>query len=174
MKNKTSIALLDTNVVDAGFKTKSKRATKQVLESLFQKYAVSISQYLYFEIYRGLAITKIPDAKKAVDEFIAYPVDEDILSIAAALYTCYGCDDQTKRDVKAIDDGDFIHAATAFKHKAVVITANRKDYPAPYFSELGKHVLTDEKGTPIVFYELLPDLNYLNKMLSICYPKSVH
>ena len=74
-------------------KPKTKPKTKQqmvvVLESAARKYTLVISEYLRFELYRGLARERVPSAKALVDSFTAFPVDKYTLDIAAALTTCY-------------------------------------------------------------------------------------
>jgi predicted nucleic acid-binding protein len=167
---KFGVAIIDTNVLDYGFKTKTRESIAEVLSKLSTKYDLVISEYLRFEIYRGLSIERLAPAKELVDSFTSYPVDKRVLDISAALTTCYECDDQTKKIRNAISDGDIILAATAFQYKFVVVTANRADFPAPYFKELSEHKFVSKNRKPFVIYELKPDVEYLNSMLNVCYP----
>ena len=167
------VGIIDTNVIDYGFKPKTRDAVARVLTDLSQKYTLVISEYLRFEIYRGLANGRVPKVTELVRAFTAYPVDKNVLTVAAALTTCYECDDQTKGHRSAFSDGDIILAATAFTYKFTVITANRGDFPAPYFRELSQHSFLGGSSKPLVVYELRPDVVCLNAMLSRCYPKPV-
>lgn len=168
--NKFKAAVLDTCILDYAFKRHTKGQVITLLQEIGGLYRPVVSEYVRFEIYRGLAMEKIPNAKQVVDQFTAYAVDKSVLDIAAALTTCYEYDEATKRQRKAISDGDLIIAATAFKYHMLVITANRNDFPAPYFSEMGKPIVLKGKR-PIAIYGLKPEVTYLNSMLSTCFPK---
>jgi|GEM_PF-6466452 len=164
------VALLDTNVLDYAFKARTKLLASQLLERLVNNYELAISEYLRFEIYRGLKMSSIPSVKPLVDSFNAYTVDKATIDLAAALTTCYERDEATHKNRGGFSDGDILMAATAIINRLVIVTANRADFPAPYFNELRKHTYTDAKGKPWVFYELKHDILYLNAMLEICYP----
>ncbi|MEJ0072873.1 MAG: PIN domain-containing protein [Candidatus Saccharibacteria bacterium] len=165
------VAILDTNILDYAFKPRTKAVASDVLAKVSGKYTTVISEYLRFEIYRGLAMGRIPAAKAVVSSFTAFAVTKAVLDTAAALTTCYETDSATKRNRGGISDGDLIMGATAFINKQVVITANRMDFPAPYFEEISSHKMLDTKGKPIVVYELKPNITYFNTMLAICYPE---
>jgi len=164
-------ALIDSNVIDYAFKPVTRLLAVQILDQVADNYKVVISEYVRFELYRGLAMSKIPSLKQLLDSFVALPVDRGVLDVAAALSTCYQSDAQTKDQHKSFSDGDIIIAATAFRHQSAIITANRRDFPAPYFNEAAKYTVFDSRKRPISIYELSPDVSYLNAMLSICYPK---
>lgn len=164
------VALVDSNVIDYALKPATKLLAVDILNIVSKKHEIVTSEYVRFEVYRGLAMSKVPDAKRLLSSFTALGVDRGILDVAAALTTCYECDDQTKAYRKSFSDGDIIIAATAFKHKLLVITANRNDFPAPYFTEITKHTLFDAAKRPIAVYELRPDIAYLNAMLGVCFP----
>ncbi|TAH36684.1 hypothetical protein EYC59_00715 [Candidatus Saccharibacteria bacterium] len=164
------VALLDTNILDYAFKSRTKVVASQVLATVSSVYTTVISEYARFEIYRGLAMERVPLAKALVNSFTPYAVTKDVLDIAAALATCYEKDDVTKRTRAGISDGDIIMGATAFVHKFVIITANRMDFPAPYFEEVSSYEMTDAKKKPIMIYALKPNIAYLNRMLAVCYP----
>jgi len=168
------IALVDSNVVDYALKLPTKDLAVNILRFVSEKRPIVTSEYVRFEVYRGLSMSKVPDAKRLLNAFTALPVDRTIFDIAAALTTCYECDEQTKQYRASFSDGDIIIAATAFKHKLVVVTANRNDFPAPYFSEVTKHTLRDARNRPIPVYELKPDIAYLNAMLEVCFPAAAN
>jgi predicted nucleic acid-binding protein len=166
------VAILDTNLLDCAFKPKTKDMAATVLASVSRRYTPVVSEYLRFEIYRGLEMQRVPAAKAVVDSFTAYKVDKATLDTAAALKTCYDRDENTRSRRDSFSDGDIILAATAFLNKFILVTGNRGDFPAPYFVEVGEHKLQDKKGKTWAFYELKPDLVYLNGMLDICYPRT--
>lgn len=170
--NVSRVAIIDSNIIDYAFKERTKKVAAEILQKTAKDFTLVISEYLRFEVYRGLSMSRIPAAKDIIKAFTAYPVSREVLDVAAALTTCYECDDQTKGQRGSISDGDIIIGATAFKHKFVVITANRRDFPAPYFEERRKHVLHTQDTRPIPIYELYADTNYLNEMLRICYPSA--
>ncbi len=163
------VVLLDTNVIDYAFKAATKQAAINVIESVAKSYETAVSAYVRFEIYRGLEHVRVPLAKAVVDRFSAFPVDKHTLDIAAALSTCYGRDGAVKHKAKSISDGDTILAATAIINRCTILTADRMDFPAPYFNEIDSFKQTSQKG-PLVFYMLRPDILYLNEMLTVCYP----
>lgn len=165
-------AVLDTNIVDYAFKDRTRNIAADLLGNISKSHTLVISEYLRFEIYRGLAMRRVQDVKTIVDSFEAYPVSKEVLDLAAALATCYECDVQTKSERSRISDGDVILGATAFKFRFIIVSANHKDFPMPYFTEVCKHVLLDKSGKPIPIYELRPDVAYLNAMLDVCYPKA--
>lgn len=164
------VALIDSNVIDYALKPATKPLAVDILDAVSKRHEIVTSEYVRFEVYRGLAMPKVPDAKLLLDSFTALSVDRSILDVAAALTACYECDDQTKAYRKSFSDGDIIIAATAFKHRLLVVTANRNDFPAPYFTEVAKHTLLDAAKRPIAVYELRPDVSYLNLMLGVCFP----
>lgn len=166
------VALLDTNILDYAFKPHTKVSTSTLIQRVAKKYTLVISEYLRFEVYRGLDTDRIPAAKAIVGEFSAYAVDKATLDVAAAITTCYEKDPVTSTKRSGFSDGDLILAATAFVHKFIIITANRMDFPAPYFEEIAPHEMTTTKGRTIIVYELKPNIKYLNEMLETCYPTS--
>ena len=163
------VVLFDTNIIDYAFKSATKQAAIDVIELVAKSYETAVSEYVRFEIYRGLEHARVPLAKAVVDRFRAFPVDKYTLDIAAALSTCYRRDDAVKHKAKSISDGDTILAATAVINKCNILTADRMDFPTPYFNEIDSFKQTTQKG-PLVFYVLQPDILHLNEMLTLCYP----
>lgn len=112
-RSPAQVVLLDTNILDYAFKPHTRAIANQYIREELASDELGISEYLRFEIYRGLAMVRIPGAKSTVDSFVAYPVDKQVLDIAAALASCYERDEQTKGKLKSYSDGDIILAATA-------------------------------------------------------------
>lgn len=165
-------AILDTNILDYGFKPEYADSVAKFLLSVGAEYDLITTQYSRFELFRGLTSNLIPKAKSLFDAFACVEITGDVFKIAAALSTCYRNDGPTKSRSTGYGDGDTIIGAAGFVHNASIITANLNDFPRPYFSETPAtySISSNKKSYTIRVGVLAPDVTYLNTMITQLYP----
>ncbi len=166
------LAILDTNILDYGFKPDYATSVANLLTQLSQQYDLVTTQFTRFELFRGMSSSRIPDAKLLFDSFNCIDVTGDIFKIAAALSTCYKNDKATSSRASSYSDGDIIIGAAGFVSDAAIITANVNDFPRPYFEEVvtGYNITSIKKGTMITIGILKPSIAYLNHNIALSYP----
>lgn len=167
-------AILDTCLIDYSIKESTRVSAVGFLSALDATHSLSISIYTRFEIYRGSSMKTARLAADVLQGFGAVSIDKRTIDTASALFTCYQQDQDISKRIKSISDGDFIIGAVAFTSGARVITANRDDFPFPYFKEKKTHQLSQKSktGTRLIeIAELEPNLPYLNQQIAVCYPK---
>jgi hypothetical protein len=63
--------------------------------------------------------------------------------------------------------GDLIIGGTVISYQNhVLLTANKKDFPAPYWKTTAKHTLTTTKNKEILLYLIEPIMDEINKTLN--------
>jgi arylformamidase len=72
--NEFGVAILDTCLLDYAFKSRTSKMATEVLDQINKTYTPVISEYLRFEIYRGLRMDRIAAAKAVVDSFVDHYV----------------------------------------------------------------------------------------------------
>jgi len=167
-------AILDTNILDYGFKPEYAKSVSEFIEALSKDYDIVTTQFSRFELFRGMASAKIPMAKSFFDTFSCFDITGDVFKIAAALSTCYKNDETTKSRASSFSDGDIIIGAAGFVNDAVIITSDLNDFPRPYFTESSRKYpnlnSTKKKNSFIAVGVLEPNVSYLNENISKHYP----
>lgn len=153
--------LLDTNILQYLGKTKSDISNKLIeyMGNLLQrKFVFGISSFCIFELLDGATKNKETELLKAVNIFVRFDVSQEVLLTSARLSSLYR---QEKAEYQHIGDGDKILAATSLLTNSLILTANMRDFPRPFFiEEEVKHMLYKEGHNEKVlsFYLLKADI----------------
>ncbi len=126
------------------------------------KNTLALSEYLRFELLRG-AFRKVETRMMAlIDNFQRYQVTEEILIAAAQLETLY----KELSVNSGISDGDKILASTAILTNGLILTANLKDFPPPFFKYNFRELIERHQkrySQPIAIGILEPDFEIIIK-----------
>ncbi len=126
----------------------------------FHQDNLSISEYAIYELLRGA--NKIIESKrrKVLTQFKRHKIDTIVLSTSALLATLYN---ENGLGGKTFSDGDQILASTAILTNSIILTADGRDYPLPFFKEVKRWALeyTKTRKSPCILYALEPDYNIL-------------
>lgn len=166
------VAILDTNILDYGFKAEFADSVAKLVELLSVEYDLVTTQYSRFELFRGMVSSRIPAAKTLFEAFECIELNGDVFKIAAALSTCYKNDEATKSRASSFSDGDVIIGSAAFVNSLAVVTADLNDFPRPYFTEEPTTftISSSRNNRNITIGILNPDIRYLNANIAVLYP----
>jgi len=157
--------LLDTNILQYLGKQKS-NLSNQLLDYinslLQQKYILAISSFCIFELLDGCP-TKEKEAKlfQTIEALVRFEVSAEVLLTTARLSTLYR---NEKAEYAHIQDGDKIIGATALLTESLILTANMRDFPRPFFvEEKITHIIYKEgrRERVLSFYLLKPDIEVI-------------
>lgn len=167
-----SLAILDTNILDYGFKKDFAESVALLIEQLAKEYELVTTQFSRFELFRGLTSARIPAAKALFDSFTCIDINGDVFKIAAALSSCYKNDSATSSRASSYGDGDIIIGAACLVNNAFIITANINDFPRPYFleSSAAYTITSPRTNKTITIGALRPNIPYVNQGISRLYP----
>ena len=177
MHQKKSL-LLDTQIIQYAVKESSYSVEiSKLLRKLSKSYAIGISEFTKFEIYRGLNPQRVQGTKKLVDSFKSTEVDKSVIKIAAALFSLYKATPPLRGHYSDIKDGDYILAASAFVFNSFLLSSDYDDFPRPFFNEKNKHsveyLAKKGRGTQKIYvYELEPDIKVFNDCLQNHFSRS--
>ncbi len=166
------LLLVDTNILVYGLNPDYAADVAHVFSDLeVMGYKSTISAYTTYEIYRGLARSKVATTKNLISQF-EKPIELDLqaLKIAAALTTCYRTHSATKDMADRYKEGDVILAATAIYTGMHILTANGNDFPRPFFVERqSMDIKNSKKPVSINLQILAPDVRCFNNTVKDCY-----
>ena len=92
-------------------------------------YRLAISEFTTYEYLRRLWGKKAKKAEEAISGYERKTVTREVLETASILDGLYYDEGLTN-----ISDGDKIIAATAILEDGLILTANHKDFPNPFFT----------------------------------------
>lgn len=151
--SKKPLLILDTNILIYLFDKLKIVKIFEILKQLYPDHELSISTYTHYEII-GWGSKNILELVKTLNLFRNIHVDMEVL-IFAGLMKCLGIR----------KNGDSIIASTSFLNNALILTANHRDFPEPYFKEIKFWPVdyrTDKNRTNIQTIHLLkPNLKSL-------------
>lgn len=174
-KPERSVAILDTNILHYGCDPNTAESISVLLKELSLKYDLAITDYNFFELFRGLRRNRVDTASLFIESFTRLPVDRQVYKIAAVLSTCYGNDEATRAFFNRYGDGDILIASTAFKYNAFMVTANLNDFPKPYFHEGGEvQYIISRDNKHIAVQPFCPDIRYFNEKIAQYYPNKIN
>lgn len=165
--------LLDTNIIQHFGNPSLGNAIIEILkDAVTKKYGISISQISLMEMVDGASLETESQRLKVIKGLKHFKIKQDTLMVAAHLGSLYKQDGMT--DKQQPEKGDKIIGATAILTSSIIYTTNGRDFPQPYFKEIGRHLLQYKKpdGTDvcIIGYYIEPDIqttvnryNYLIK-----------
>jgi predicted nucleic acid-binding protein len=136
------IILLDSNIIHY---STSKNISPEILKFLVEKEKLAdlaVSEYSRFELIRGVKKTRENELMDMFNVFKIYPISTEVTFAAARLETLYRMEEIP---CNGISDGDKFIAATAILLNSAIMTANGRDFPWPFFTEIER--------IPIVYKE---------------------
>lgn len=152
--------VLDTNIFQhLGNDSLAIEIIKVLKEAKEKNYGLALSQYSILELVDTANIDIEKRRLNVISGFKHFKVKQDILIVAGHLGCLYKDDGLTEKQQP--ERGDKIIGATAINHNCLIYTTNAKDFPPPYFKEIGRHWLTYKKNgadVAIVGYFMEPDI----------------
>jgi len=133
-------------------------------EAMGANYPLAISDFTFFELLNGVTPKKEAQMITELNYLVRIHVRKEIL-VGSAHLGCMYQDD--KMDLKQIDTGDLIIAASSIITNSLIFTANIRDFPVPFFNIIAKRPINYSKKTSIpallmtAFLE--PDLEFIGK-----------
>lgn len=154
--------LLDSNIIHYSADKNSYVAFTSYLSELAQRgFGLAISEITLYELLRGTYVKKKSDMINVLNLFPRYFITNQALTAAADLETLYNID----KIPTSVEDGDKFIGATSILTASLILTANSRDYPLPFFAELERRILSYNynnrlKSIPVSL--LSPDMNIIN------------
>jgi predicted nucleic acid-binding protein len=160
--------IIDTNILQyVGEKTTSTTIVPYLSDLLSRGFGLAISDISIYELLKGANANKEQEMRNILNLFQRYYLTENVLIASAQLETLYRAD---KIFPKQIGDGDILIGATAILTGSLIITANFRDYPLPFFKEVERFSLSYTYGgnhsKNLMIGLLSPDLGFINQKFS--------
>jgi len=157
--------ILDTNIIKKILDRYSVKVFAEYLSNLVQRNGTFvISDFTSFELIRGANLVTEGNVFPLINFITRLNVTTQVLLAAARLETLYKIDEIQPA---GIEIGDKLIAATAILNSALILTANGRDFPWPYFQEVERKIIEYEdknkrtKCIPVSL--LLPDFRIVAK-----------
>jgi len=126
--------ILDTNVFsDLNDKHIGIPLTEYLNDLISRGFDFAFSDISSYELLRGLSIEREQKIIKLLSSYYRYYVTSEILIVSAQLDNLMKME---KIEVNKIDHGDKIIATTAILTGSLLLTANVRDFPWPFFHEV--------------------------------------
>ena len=126
--------LLDTNIIsDLKDKNIQIPLTSYLLELVQRGFEFALSSVTMYELMRGLSIKNEKKMFEFISPYFRYFITDEVLITSAQL------DNLMKMEninVNSVDHGDKIISATAILTGSLILTANVRDFPLPFFHEV--------------------------------------
>lgn len=160
--------LLDTNILQySGDKYASIVFVPYLQELLGRGFGLAISQISIYELLKGASVKMEREMLPILNLFQQYFITDQVLLAAAQLDTIYALE---KLFSKQIEDCDKFIAATSILTGSLILTANARDFPWPYFQEVERApMIYKEKRSrsrSILVSLLSPDITVINQRFS--------
>jgi predicted nucleic acid-binding protein len=157
--NQKKYLLLDTNIIEYLDKDGFKEKIQEILRTSVQEgLEIALSEYTFFEFLDGANVKKEYGLNRLVGNFNIFGVDRNVLAAAAHLGTYYKDHDD---ELKKIGPGDKIIGATAILNQCILLTANGRDFPEPFFKEVNRILIEYElKKQPKALYVYFKDYEF--------------
>ena len=157
--------ILDTNIIKKIIDPFSVNEFSIYLRDIFNRNGTFvISDFTCFELLRGANLKSEAVAFPIINVVVRLFVSTTVLYASARLETLYKMEGIQP---ESIDIGDKIIGATALLNSALVLTANGRDFPIPYFIEIERKIIEfkdKNKRTKCIPISLLkPDYEILVK-----------
>src|SRR5436190_12815902 len=126
--------ILDTNIFsDIHDKNIGFSLTMYLLDLIKRGFGFALSDITIYELMRGLSKEKEKKMLSFLSPYFSYYLTREVLITTAQL------DNLMKMEninVNSVDHGDKIIAATAILTGSLILTANTRDFPWPFFHEV--------------------------------------
>lgn len=126
----------------------------------------TVSDISIYEAQRKIPTGKHMESVNFLDAFPRFPIEKIILTLTGSVVSCYHDHDMTKSHSSEISLQDSINAASCLASGALLVTADYNDYPRPFFNEVYRWDIANEKGNSQKIYLLEPDTNQFIKHIA--------
>lgn len=172
-KRQKSQLILDTNAIQYGCDGKYSEKLLEVLTLLNKEYEFAVSSITTYEFFAGLSGKRGTRMMQSGREFLTtlrnIPIENTHLRIAAALRTCYKCNDLTKGIEGGVSFPDGLIGATAVVLDAHILTGNSNDFPSPFFDEKRVFTLKPPTERQQKLSICAPDISYFKAEVNRVY-----
>ncbi len=156
--------ILDWNIVQYWISKKMRRAISPVLTEVVEAgLQLAISEISVFEAQCQLPVTKHLIALAAIDDIPRFPIDTHTHLVTGTIVSCYKNHADTKSHAGEISLQDSFNAACALQNRAMLLTADFNDYPRPFFDEVARWEIQNDRGNHQKIYLLAPDYGQFDK-----------
>lgn len=160
--------ILDSNIIQySADKNASLVFVPYLSELLKRGFGFAISDVTIYELLKGANIKNEAEMLRILNIFQRYYLTDNVLIASAQLETIYKIEGIEQ---KQIEDGDKFVGATAILTGSLILTANSRDFPSPYFQELERRALiyTEKRNRSkcILASVLSPDIAMINRRFS--------
>lgn len=163
------VIILDTNILIYAGNEPTEKAFIDLIHDLSKEsFELVISKYSHFEILKGSSSKNEKKLIKILNLFKSLEVTDKILVTAGIMQAIY----TNERVQRKIEDGDLIISSTAFLNNSLLLTANRLDFPYPFFKEIRVNpILYQSMDIPgvtktLTAFLLKPDIDLITKKLN--------
>lgn len=157
--------ILDSNIIQyAADKSASQIFIPYLSELLQRGFGFAISDITIYKLLKGANVKNENEMLQILNIFQRYYLTVNVLISSAQLETLYKME---SIEPKQIEQGDKHIAATAVLTGSLILTANARDFPSPYFQEIERKPLiyTDKrKRSKCILVSILnADLSIINQ-----------
>lgn len=126
--------LLDTNIFsDLQDKSIQFPLTLYLLDLIKRGFEFALSGITIYELMRGLSAENEKRMLEFISPYFRYFITDEVLVTSAQLDNLMKMEDIK---VNSVDHGDKIISATAILTGSLILTANARDFPWPFFHEV--------------------------------------
>jgi predicted nucleic acid-binding protein len=160
--------ILDSNIIEyASNKYCSVELNPYLSDLLKRGFGFAISDITIFELLKGASVKKENEMLQILNNFQRYYLTENVLTAASQIETLYKMESV---DPKQMGYGDMFIAATSILTGSLILTANSRDFPSPFFQEVERLPLIynerKNRARCILISILSPDINMINQRFS--------
>lgn len=160
--------ILDSNIIQYSVDKSASIVFVPYLSELLQRgFGLAISDITIYELLKGSSIKNETEMLRILNIFQRYYLTDNVLIASAQLETIYKIEGI---EAKQVESGDKFIGATAILTGSLVLTANSRDFPSPYFQELERKALIyiekRNRSKCILASVLSPDINMINRRFS--------
>src|SRR6266568_1067439 len=161
------IILLDTNIIQYTSQPRIADPLNVYLDDLLKRgFDFAISSITIYELLRRASRRTEAKMLAVLDTFRKYGLTDKVLQNAAQLESLYKLENIMSNE---IEHGDKFIAATSILATSLVLTANAVDFPAPYFREVERYLITyevkRERTRSIMVYILRPEVSVIEQRI---------
>ena len=159
------LIIVDSNVIQYTAQPKLADAFNAYIADLVERgFDFAISTITIYELLKGANKKTKEKMVKLLHQFTKFELPENVLETAAELETVYKLENIQPKE---IEDADEMIGATALLSYGLILTANARDFPDPYFKEIERKFITFEEKRErtkiIVVYLLKPEAEIIEQ-----------
>ena len=158
--------ILDTNIIHYATDGKYSDEMKRIISRLVDKYEFAMSAISIYEVFGGLHgrqdAKKLRERSAFASTLDKIPIEIDHLRLSGALCTMFQHHPHLFSKGGMFKLADTLIGAQAMLNRAHILTANRKDFPFPFYEEVGKHLINPMNERAITLAVLQPSAQAFN------------